>query len=81
MPSYRNLVREFTARGRQVVLDNMQQGPFNRWAFTQMRRVRAIVGADTAVVISLDLHANVTDAMPEHCDAMTIYRTYPRIWI
>ncbi len=40
MPSYINLMREFPARAdRQVVLDNMQQGPFNRWAFTQMRRL------------------------------------------
>ncbi len=44
-----------------------------------LRRVRAIVGADTAVVISLDLHANVTDAMLEYCDAMTVYRTYPHL--
>ena len=44
-----------------------------------LRRVREIVGADVPLVISLDLHANVTDAMVEHCDAMTIYRTYPHL--
>jgi microcystin degradation protein MlrC len=44
-----------------------------------LRRVRAIVGADVPVVISLDLHANVTGAMVEFCDAMTIYRTYPHL--
>ncbi len=44
-----------------------------------LRRVRAAVGAATPVVISLDLHANVTAAMVEHCDGMTIYRTYPHL--
>jgi microcystin degradation protein MlrC len=44
-----------------------------------LRRVRAIVGADVPIVISLDLHANVTAAMLENSDAMTIYRTYPHL--
>ncbi|MGD2172401.1 MAG: M81 family metallopeptidase [Gammaproteobacteria bacterium] len=44
-----------------------------------LRRVREIVGDAVPVVISLDLHANVTAAMVEHCEAMTIYRTYPHL--
>jgi microcystin degradation protein MlrC len=44
-----------------------------------LRRVRAIVGPDVPIVISLDLHANVTAAMLEYSDAMTIYRTYPHL--
>jgi microcystin degradation protein MlrC len=44
-----------------------------------LRRVRGIVGADVAIVVSLDLHANVTAAMLENSDAMTIYRTYPHL--
>jgi microcystin degradation protein MlrC len=44
-----------------------------------LRRVRELVGADVPIVISLDLHANVTAAMLEHSDAMTIYRTYPHL--
>ncbi len=44
-----------------------------------LRRVRQIVGPAIPVVISLDLHANVTEAMVEHSDAMTIYRTYPHL--
>ena len=44
-----------------------------------LRRVREIVGPAIPVVISLDLHANVTAGMVEHCDAMTIYRTYPHL--
>jgi microcystin degradation protein MlrC len=31
------------------------------------------------VVASLDLHANVTKAMVDHADAMSIYRTYPHV--
>lgn len=44
-----------------------------------LRRVREVVGPAIPVVISLDLHANVTAGMVEHCDAMTIYRTYPHL--
>ena len=44
-----------------------------------LRRVREIVGPSVPVVISLDLHANVTEGMLDHCDAMTIYRTYPHL--
>jgi len=44
-----------------------------------LRRVRDVVGPSVPIVISLDLHANVTRAMVEYCDAMTIYRTYPHL--
>ena len=44
-----------------------------------LRRVRDIVGDAVPVVISLDLHVNLTGAMLEHSDAMTIYRTYPHL--
>jgi microcystin degradation protein MlrC len=44
-----------------------------------LRRLRARLGAAMPVVISLDMHANVTRAMSELCDGMTIYRTYPHI--
>jgi len=44
-----------------------------------LARVRAIVGQRTPVVASLDLHANVTRAMIEHCDGLVAYRTYPHV--
>ncbi|MGH8712729.1 MAG: M81 family metallopeptidase, partial [Casimicrobiaceae bacterium] len=44
-----------------------------------LSRVRGIVGAKTPIVASLDLHANVTRAMIEHCDGMVAYRTYPHV--
>ncbi len=44
-----------------------------------LRRVRDIIGPDMPLVISLDLHANVTEAMLAHTTAMTIFRTYPHL--
>jgi microcystin degradation protein MlrC len=44
-----------------------------------LRRVRELVGPDTPVVASLDLHCNTTDAMLRHADAMVAYRTYPHV--
>ncbi len=44
-----------------------------------LTRVRKIVGADMPVIVSLDLHANVTDAMVEHATAISIFRTYPHL--
>lgn len=44
-----------------------------------LRRVRAVVGPDVPVVISLDYHVNLTQAMAQHCDGMAIYLTYPHI--
>ena len=44
-----------------------------------LRRVRACVGPDMPIVISLDYHANVTPAMAEHTDAICGYLTYPHV--
>lgn len=44
-----------------------------------LRRVRAIIGDDKPLIISLDLHANVTGQMLQHATAMTIFRTYPHL--
>ena len=42
-------------------------------------RVRSVVGDTLPIVVSLDLHANITDAMLQHASAITVYRTYPHI--
>jgi microcystin degradation protein MlrC len=42
-------------------------------------RIRAIVGEDLPIVVSLDLHANVTQRMLALSDALVSYRTYPHI--
>lgn len=41
------------------------------------RAVRELVGPDLPIVVSLDLHGNVTDAMAEHFDVMLGYHLYP----
>ena len=44
-----------------------------------LRRVRACVGPDIPVVVSLDYHANVSEATVALTDGMAIYLTYPHI--
>lgn len=44
-----------------------------------LRRVRAIVGADLPLTISLDPHANLTREMVERSDAVVPFRTYPHV--
>ncbi len=44
-----------------------------------LRRVRAIVGATLPLTISLDPHANLTDAMVNLADVVVPFRTYPHV--
>jgi microcystin degradation protein MlrC len=44
-----------------------------------LRRIRACVGPDLPIVISLDYHANVTPAMADQVDAVAGYLTYPHV--
>src|ERR1700719_1667665 len=44
-----------------------------------LARVRHVIGNDLPLVVSLDLHANVTPEMVEHADALIAYRTYPHV--
>ncbi len=44
-----------------------------------LRRLRALVGNDLPVAVSLDLHANLTEAMVRHASVLEIYRTYPHV--
>src|ERR1700744_4931683 len=44
-----------------------------------LRRVRAIVGADMPLTISLDPHCNLTAQMVALSDALVPYRTYPHV--
>lgn len=44
-----------------------------------MRRVRAVVGADMPLAITLDPHANMTRQMAELADVIVPYRTYPHV--
>ncbi len=44
-----------------------------------LRRVRACVGPEVPIVVSLDYHVNLTQQMFDNCDGMAIYLTYPHI--
>lgn len=44
-----------------------------------LRRIREVVGPDLPIVVSLDLHANVTPEMVAFADCLEIYRTYPHV--
>lgn len=44
-----------------------------------LRRLRQAVGDDIPIVVSLDLHANISPQMVELSTAMTIFRTYPHL--
>jgi microcystin degradation protein MlrC len=44
-----------------------------------LRRLRALVGDDLPVAVSLDLHANLTEAMVRHASVLDAYRTYPHV--
>ncbi|MBT3346048.1 MAG: M81 family metallopeptidase [Gemmatimonadetes bacterium] len=44
-----------------------------------LRETRALLGPGIPIVISLDLHGILTERMLQHCDALTIYHTYPHV--
>lgn len=44
-----------------------------------LRRVRAVVGDDLPVAVSLDLHANITAEMVDLASFIAIFRTYPHL--
>jgi len=44
-----------------------------------LARMRRVVGPHVPIVASLDLHANMTQAMLTHCDGFVAYRTYPHV--
>jgi len=44
-----------------------------------LRRVRELTGPDLPIVVSFDLHANVTPEIVRHASSISIFRTYPHI--
>src|SRR6266481_5590172 len=44
-----------------------------------LARLRCRLGAEVPVVVTLDLHANVTQRMADNANALIAYRTYPHI--
>lgn len=46
---------------------------------TLLERIRARVGRAIPIGVTLDLHANCTDAMADNADVVVSYRTYPHV--
>ena len=44
-----------------------------------LARVRRLIGNDIPLIVSLDLHGNITEQSVDLADAMIAYRTYPHI--
>ena len=44
-----------------------------------LRRIRNTVGVATPVVATLDLHANISDALVAQASVLEVYRTYPHV--
>ena len=44
-----------------------------------LARIRRAVGPRVPIVVSLDLHANMSDIMLDRADALIAYRTYPHV--
>ena len=44
-----------------------------------LRRVRAVVGNDFPIAVSLDLHGNMSRAFFDLSTVVTVYRTYPHV--
>jgi len=57
----------------------MVSEPFEDGEGELLRRVRAAVGPDVPIAISLDYHANVTPQMVETTDSLVGYLTYPHV--
>jgi len=44
-----------------------------------LERIRAVVGPRLPIVVSLDLHANLTERMVQHASVLVVCRTYPHV--
>jgi microcystin degradation protein MlrC len=44
-----------------------------------LERIRGVVGPDLPIVVSLDLHANITQRMVQHASTLVVCRTYPHV--
>jgi microcystin degradation protein MlrC len=86
--AYERIAAEMVGRLSQVMpLDAvyldlhgaMVSEPFEDGEGELLRRVRATVGPQVPLVISLDYHANVTPDMVSLTDGLVGYRTYPHV--
>ena len=57
-----------------MVVDSYEDGEGELLA-----RLRRILGPDVPIVVTLDLHANVTQLMADNASALIAFRTYPHV--
>jgi microcystin degradation protein MlrC len=57
-----------------MVVDSYEDGEGELLA-----RLRRILGPDVPIIVTLDLHANVTQRMADNASALIAFRTYPHI--
>src|SRR5262249_50445457 len=57
-----------------MVVDSYEDGEGELLA-----RLRKILGPDVPVIVTLDLHANVTQQMADNASALIAFRTYPHV--
>src|SRR5437588_5705522 len=57
-----------------MVVDSYEDGEGELLA-----RLRRVLGPDVPVIVTLDLHANVTQLMADNASALIAFRTYPHI--
>ena len=57
-----------------MVVDSYEDGEGELLA-----RLRRVLGPDVPVVVTLDLHANVTQLMADNASALIAFRTYPHV--
>jgi microcystin degradation protein MlrC len=57
-----------------MVVDSYEDGEGELLA-----RLRNILGPDVPIVVTLDLHANVTELMADNASALIAFRTYPHV--
>lgn len=44
-----------------------------------LRRIRAVTGDILPIVVTHDLHANISERLVERCTALVVYKTYPHL--
>ncbi|HEX3954662.1 MAG TPA: M81 family metallopeptidase [Stellaceae bacterium] len=44
-----------------------------------LQRLRRVLGPDVPIIVTLDLHANVTQLMADNASALIAFRTYPHV--
>jgi microcystin degradation protein MlrC len=85
----------FETIGSMILTAAARQGPFDGVLFhlhgamvtdshedgegELLERLRRVLGPDMPIVVTLDLHANVTQKMAENANALIAFRSYPHI--